>query len=101
VSEPERGATASVSLIVRPEDCASALQLTDDPCDQYPEVFATTRMIALMEYAGAHLLHEHVSEGEMSVGATASFLFSMSSLPIPPARSDAARTNGPSSSASG
>ncbi len=42
--------------------------MTDDPRDQYPEVFATTRMIALMEYAAAHLLHEFVSDGEMSVG---------------------------------
>ncbi len=65
---PQIGATASVSLVVRAEDCASALQLTDDPRDQYPEVFATTRMIALMEYAAAHLLHEFVSDGEMSVG---------------------------------
>jgi predicted thioesterase len=68
VNEPGLGATASVSLTVRPEDCAGALQLTDDPRDQYPEVFATTRMIALMEYGGAHLLHEFVGEGEMSVG---------------------------------
>lgn len=65
---PQIGATASVSLVVRAEDCASALQLTDDPRDQYPEVFATTRMIALMEYAAAHLLHDFVSDGEMSVG---------------------------------
>ena len=76
MNEPELGATASVSLTVRAEDCASALQLTDDPRDRYPEVFATTRMIALMEYAGAHLLHEFVGKGEMSVGVAVDVIHS-------------------------
>jgi fluoroacetyl-CoA thioesterase len=69
IGGPEVGASATVDLIVRESDCASALQLTDDPRDQYPKVFATTRMIALMEYAGAHVLHPFVGAGEMSVGA--------------------------------
>jgi predicted thioesterase len=67
--EPEIGASATVNLVVRESDCASALKLSDDPRDNFPAVFATTRMIALMELAGARLLHPLLQPGEMSVGA--------------------------------
>ncbi len=70
MTEPEIGASATVDLIVRESDCANALRLTSDPADNnFPAVFATTRMIALMELAGAHLLKPLLREGEMSVGA--------------------------------
>ena len=69
IGEPEIGANATVDLVVREADCASALKLRDDPRDQFPAVFATTRMIALMELAGARLLHPLLRPGEMSVGA--------------------------------
>jgi predicted thioesterase len=69
VTEPEVTATGSVELVVTENDCASALRLTSDPLDSdFPSVFATTRMIALMELAGAHVLRPFVQEGEMSVG---------------------------------
>ena len=42
---------------------------TVDPRDNFPAVFATTRMIALMELAGARILHPLLQPGEMSVGA--------------------------------
>src|SRR5437879_7403509 len=58
-----------VDLVVRESDCASALKLSDDPRDNFPTVFATTRMIALMELAGARILHPLLQSGEMSVGA--------------------------------
>jgi fluoroacetyl-CoA thioesterase len=67
--EPEIGSSATVDLVVRESDCASALRLSDDPRDNFPAVFATTRMIALMELAGARLLHPLLQPGEMSVGA--------------------------------
>ena len=67
--EAEIGASATVNLVVRESDCASALKLSDDPRDNFPAVFATTRMIALMELAGARLLHPLLQPGEMSVGA--------------------------------
>lgn len=67
--EPEIGASATVNLVVRESDCASALKLSDDPRDDFPAVFATTRMIALMELAGARILHPLLRPGEMSVGA--------------------------------
>src|SRR5713226_815088 len=69
MTEPEIGASATVDLVVTEADCANALQLSDDPRDQFPSVFATTRMIALMELAGARLLHPLLQPGEMSVGA--------------------------------
>ena len=43
---PEIGASATVDLVVREPDCANALSLSDDPHDNFPAVFATTRMIA-------------------------------------------------------
>ena len=57
MTEPEIGASATADLIVTEADCANALRLSDDPRDDFPAVFATTRMIALMELAGARLLH--------------------------------------------
>jgi fluoroacetyl-CoA thioesterase len=69
MTEPEIGVTATVDLVVKESDCASALRLSDDPRDNFPAVFATTRMIALMELAGARLLHPLLQPGEMSVGA--------------------------------
>ena len=69
MTEPQIGASATVDLIVRESDCASALQLGDDLRDNFPAVFATTRMIALMELAGARILHPLLQPGEMSVGA--------------------------------
>ncbi len=70
MTEPEIGAIESVELMVQESDCASAIRLTNDPADRdFPAVFATTRMIALMELAGAHVLRPFVREGEMSVGA--------------------------------
>jgi predicted thioesterase len=65
----EIGASATVDLVVSESDCANALNLSDDPRDNFPAVFATTRMIALMELAGARLLHPLLQPGEMSVGA--------------------------------
>jgi fluoroacetyl-CoA thioesterase len=69
MTEPEVGASATVDLVVREADCASALKLSNDPLDNFPAVFATTRMIALMELAGARLMHPLLQPGEMSVGA--------------------------------
>src|SRR5438876_10362497 len=42
---------------------------TVDPRDNFPAAFATTRMIALMELAGARILHPLLLPGQMSVGA--------------------------------
>lgn len=64
----EVGATAEMALEVRYADTAHALgQLTDDT---FPEVLATSRMIAMMELAAAKLLRPMLEEGELSVGVT-------------------------------
>jgi fluoroacetyl-CoA thioesterase len=68
MSEPEDGATATVRFIVTPSDLASALNL--EPEDAFPPVFATSRMVALMELAAARLLRPHLRPGELSVGVT-------------------------------
>lgn len=64
----DAGASASVQLTVTPADLASALSL--DPLDRFPEVFATSRMVALLELAAARVLQPLLAEAELSVGVT-------------------------------
>lgn len=64
----EIGAQASASRTVTATDLASAL--ADNPADAFPEVFATSRMIALMELAAAQVLRPLLADGELSVGVT-------------------------------
>lgn len=45
-----------------------AKELSIDPEDDFPEVYATSRMIALMELAAARLMKPLLSKGELSVG---------------------------------
>lgn len=66
--EPALDSTASAQLVVGPADLANALPL--DPQDAFPAVFATTRMVALMEVAGARLLRPSLGGGELSVGVS-------------------------------
>jgi fluoroacetyl-CoA thioesterase len=66
MTEPAINSTASASLVVGPADLASAVAL--EPGDTFPAVFATARMVALMEVAAARLLRPCLGPGEMSVG---------------------------------
>ena len=66
MSEPEIGATASAATTVKSSDLASAFRLA--PEDAFPPVYATARMVALMELAAARVLAPHLAEGERSVG---------------------------------
>ena len=70
VTEPALNAVGTAQLVVQQSDCASDLILDNKPDEAFPEVFATTRMIALMEMAGARVLHPLLQSGEMSVGVT-------------------------------
>ncbi|HEY4230528.1 MAG TPA: thioesterase [Thermoanaerobaculia bacterium] len=63
--EPEVGATASAELVVSEGDLASALGIGPPP---FPPVFATARMVALMEVAAARVLAPFLNPGELSVG---------------------------------
>jgi len=66
MSEPELRSSASARIVVGDPDLASALRF--EPGDEFPPVFATSRMVALMEVAAARLLRPHLGPGELSVG---------------------------------
>ena len=57
---------AQASWIVSDTDLASAL--SQEHGDTFPPVFATARMVALMELAAARALAGLLAEGELSVG---------------------------------
>jgi fluoroacetyl-CoA thioesterase len=76
VKEPEPNATGTAELIVQQSDCASDLKVNNAPDETFPAVFATTRMIALMEMAGARVLKPFLQNGEMSVGVTVDIIHS-------------------------
>ena len=61
----EIGTIGQVSLLLRDRDMASELGISDD---QFPEVFATSRMIALMEVAAARAMKPLLQPGQLSVG---------------------------------
>ena len=58
--------SAEARMMVQASDLASALPISDD--DNFPEVFATSRMIALMELAAARLMKKILNEHQLSVG---------------------------------
>ena len=64
----EVGAAAEISLTVQPSDTAQALSIS--PQDTFPEVLATSRMIALMELAAARAMKPLLQSGQLSVGVT-------------------------------
>ena len=68
MSEPAVDSTATAQLTVAPSDLATVLNL--EPADAFPPVFATSRMIGLMEVAAARVLRPHLREGEASVGVS-------------------------------
>ena len=67
-SEPEIRSVATAQLTVGEADLASAVGL--EKGDDFPRVFATAGLVALMEVAAARLLRPHLSKGELSVGVT-------------------------------
>ncbi|MDE3737009.1 MULTISPECIES: thioesterase family protein [Pseudomonas] len=60
------GTQAEADFIVLPSDTAKALPLSPD--DDFPEVFATSRMIALMELAASRCMRPLLQDGQLSVG---------------------------------
>jgi fluoroacetyl-CoA thioesterase len=68
MSEPNIDSTASARLTVALSDLANILNL--EPGDDFPPVFATSRMVGLMEVAAARILRPHLREGEASVGVS-------------------------------
>jgi predicted thioesterase len=62
------GDSAEVELYVAHSDTAEALAL--GPVDSFPPVFATSRMVALMELAAARVMRPLLAEGQLSVGVS-------------------------------
>lgn len=60
------GTTGTAELAVTGIDLATINN--QQPDDDFPPVFATIRMIGLMELAASRVLHPLVKEGEASVG---------------------------------
>jgi fluoroacetyl-CoA thioesterase len=79
MKEPLVGASAKADLLVTDADLASALRLA--PSDVYPAVFATSRMVALMEVASSRVLTPLLDRGELSVGVAIDVVHS---APTPP-----------------
>lgn len=62
----EIGETAEFSMIASDADMASALG--DGSGDRFPEVFATSRMVAIMELAAARIMKKLLTPEQLSVG---------------------------------
>lgn len=60
--------TAEADTVVTPLDTARSIALA--PTDAFPEVFATSRMIALMELAAARAMRPLLGSGQLSVGVS-------------------------------
>jgi fluoroacetyl-CoA thioesterase len=64
------GDSAEVGVTVQHSDTAEAISLA--PEDSFPAVFATSRMIALMEVAAARVMRKLLEPGQLSVGVSLS-----------------------------
>lgn len=62
----EIGTQDKIEFKVKQSDLASNLNISPD--DGFPDVFATARMVALMECSAAKILIPFLKEGELSVG---------------------------------
>ena len=62
------GDSAQAEFIVQSSDTAKQLAISAE--DDFPEVFATSRMIALMELAAARAMRPSLDTGQLSVGVT-------------------------------
>jgi predicted thioesterase len=66
--EPPIGARGVATAVITDSDLADKVAL--DAGDVFPAVYATSRMIALMEVAAARVLKPILGPGENSVGVT-------------------------------
>ena len=62
------GDSAQAEILVQRSDTAQVLALSSE--DSFPEVFATSRMIALMELAAARAMRPALKPGQLSVGVS-------------------------------
>ena len=73
------GATGTAERVVEVSDLASAL--SPDHADHFPEVFATARMVALMEMASARAMAGILEDGELTAGVTINVTHSAATPP--------------------
>ena len=64
--ELQPGASVTVSHVVRDSDLASTFTL--EAADRFPRVFATSRLVSVMEVAAARAMRPLLQPGELSVG---------------------------------
>ncbi|KAI8315056.1 hypothetical protein K4K61_003016 [Colletotrichum sp. SAR11_59] len=62
------GTFSSASFRINPTNLVSAI--STDPQDELPSVFATSRLVALMEIASARVLKPYLEPGQLSVRVT-------------------------------
>jgi predicted thioesterase len=62
------GDSGQAVILVQRSDTAQVLALSSE--DSFPEVFATSRMIALMELAAARAMRTALEPGQLSVGVS-------------------------------
>ncbi len=79
MNEPELRSVATAQMTVTGDDLASALRF--EPGDEFPPVFATSRLVALMEVAAARLLRPYLRPGEHSVGITVNIVHTAATPP--------------------
>jgi fluoroacetyl-CoA thioesterase len=60
------GTTAEACMIVGERDTADTIAIS--PQDRFPEVWATSRMVALMEIAAGRAMAPLLGDGQLSVG---------------------------------
>jgi len=76
---PAIDSNASVQHRVTKDDLASAVRF--GPEDDFPPVFATARMVALMETAAARVLNPFLDRGELSVGVVVDIVHNAATPP--------------------
>ena len=62
------GNSGQAEILVQSSDTAKVLALSSE--DSFPEVFATSRMIALMELAAARAMRPALKPGQLAVGVS-------------------------------
>lgn len=77
--ELKPGQTGEAALTVQKSDLASEMSITEE--DHSPPVFATTRMIVLMEWAASRMMNALLKPGELSVGVGFNIIHLAATLP--------------------
>jgi len=72
---------ATAEAVVTEADLASSLAKAIGVGDAFPDVYATPRLVALMELASARLLQREHGPGELSVGVSLEVVHTAATLP--------------------